>query len=111
MTYLSCAPEQVGDGLARVRAVCDAVNRDGVTAAEIEQARSKAMSRIVLRSERPMGRLAALGSNWLYRGEYLRVDEELAAYQSVTPAVIRALLEAYPLLGTTTVGVGPCAEL
>lgn len=111
MTYLSCAPEETSKNLARIKAVYDQVNREGVTAEEIEQARNKVLSRIVLRSERPMGRLASLGSNWVYRGEYRSVADELDAYRRLTPADLRNLLDQYPLGQQTTVAVGPLESL
>lgn len=111
MTYLSCAPEQTRRNLDRITLLYEAVNTEGVTAEEIEQARNKALSRIVLRSERPMGRLSSLGSNWVYRHEYRSVADDLAAYRALTPDHIRQLLNRYPLAQITTVGVGPLAHL
>ncbi|MGE0374143.1 MAG: M16 family metallopeptidase [Planctomycetaceae bacterium] len=111
MTYLSCAPEQTLTNLARIQSVYEQVNREGVTEAEIEQARNKVLSRIVLRSERPMGRLASLGSNWVYRGEYRTVADELETYRSITTDDLRDLLRQYPLGQLTTVAVGPLESL
>ncbi|MBX3438780.1 MAG: insulinase family protein, partial [Planctomycetaceae bacterium] len=111
MTYMSCAPEETLTNLAKIQSVYEQVNREGVTDAEIEQARNKVLSRIVLRSERPMGRLSSLGSNWLYRGEYRSVSDELETYRSITTKDIRALLDRYPLGQLTTVAVGPLEEL
>ncbi len=51
---------------------------------ELEQAQNKVASRIVLRSERPMGRLSSLGSNWVYRGEYRSVQDDLDAFRKIT---------------------------
>ncbi len=70
MTYLSCEPEQTADNLRRVLEIYRGVEADGVTAAELEQAKNKINSRVVLSSERPRGRLFNLGSNWTYRREY-----------------------------------------
>lgn len=111
LTYLSCSPEQTLENLDRIRDLYEIVNREGVTADELDQARNKVLSRIVLRSERPMGRLASLGSNWVYRGEYHTVEEELQRYWMVRPDDIRSLLDRYPLGQTTTVAVGPLASL
>lgn len=107
LTYLSCQPEDVPANLGRVRAIYDAVNRDGVTATELETAKNKVLSRVVLRSERPMGRLSSLGGNWLYRREYRTVEDDLVAVRAVTLADLRDLLAAYPLALTTTVAIGP----
>ncbi len=111
MSYLSCAPEETLTNLGRMQSVYERVNREGVTEDEIEQARNKTLSRIVLRSERPMGRLSSLGSNWVYRNEYRSVTDDLNAYRAITPDAMTRLLKQYPLSQTTTVAVGPLEAL
>ncbi|MBX3443547.1 MAG: insulinase family protein [Planctomyces sp.] len=110
-TYLCSTPDQAARNLARIREVYAEVNRDGVTPDELEQARTKVASRVVLQSERPMGRLASLGGNWLHRQEYRTIEDDLRDLDGVTLADIRELLEAYPLTKVTTVGVGPLESI
>ena len=55
---------------AIVRKVLADVQRDGITAEELRQAKSKIASRVVRGSERPMGRMQAIASAWTYSGEY-----------------------------------------
>lgn len=111
MCYFNCAPDQTSRNIERVRAIFDDINRHGVTEVELAQARNKVASRIVLRSERPMGRLASLGHNWLHRNEYRRVEDDLETLRKLTVADIRELLRAYPLLQLTTSTVGPLDSL
>jgi predicted Zn-dependent peptidase len=93
-----------------VGAIYAEVNRNGITADELEQAKNKVSSRLVLRGERPMGRLGALGNNWLFRREYRSIEDELAIVQSITSEDIRRLLDTFPLGQTTTIGVGPLSS-
>jgi predicted Zn-dependent peptidase len=111
MSYLSCAPEDASTNLERCARVFAEVNAHGVTAEELEQARNKVASRIVLRGERPMGRLSSLGSNWLYRQEYRSIADDMKIIRSITEDQIRELLQKYPLQMTTTAGVGPLSTL
>ena len=111
MTYLACDPDKTAENLVRVRNVFDGVNAAGVTAAELEQAKSKVASRIVLRSERPMGRLGSLGGNWQDRGEYKSVADDLADLRRLTVHDLRDLLTAFPLELRTVAAVGPLEEL
>lgn len=111
LTYLSCRPEDVAANLDRVRAIYDAVNREGVTAAELETAKNKVLSRVVLRSERPMGRLSSLGGNWIYRREYRTVEDDLESIRRLNAEDLRGLLSQYSLALTTVVGIGPLASL
>ncbi len=111
LTYLSCGPEETTANLDRVQAIYDKVNAEGVTSVELETAKNKVLSRIVLRSERPMGRLSSLGGNWLYRKEYQSVEDDLEAVRRLTVHDLRDLLSVYPLALTTTVTIGPLTEL
>ena len=111
MTYLSCMPDEVEANLARMQKVFDDVNENGITEQELEQAKNKVASRIVLRGERPMGRLSSLGGNWVYRSEYCSVADDLKVVRSLSLQDINALREQFPLRMYTTVGVGPRKEL
>jgi predicted Zn-dependent peptidase len=111
LTYVCSTPESARDNLKRVREIYDDVNARGVTEEELEQARNKAASRIVLRSERPMGRLSSLGSNWVYRNEYRSVQADLDAYRAITTDDVKAVLQKYPLGQLSTATVGPLKSL
>ncbi len=110
-TFVSCEPEEAQANLGRVAEVYRQVMADGVTDAELNQAKNKVLARNVLRSERPMGRLTSLGFQWTYRREYLTVEAELDAYSKVTLADIRRVLDSYPLLPQTIVSVGPTTDI
>lgn len=111
MTYLSCMPDEVEENIARMQKVFDEVNLNGVTAEELEQAKNKVASRIVLRGERPMGRLTSLGGNWVYRGEYNTVADDLQIVRSLSLKDISDMLREFPIVMNTTVGVGPRTAL
>ena len=110
LCYFSCAPEDVAANTARIQKIFDDVNQNGVTEAELSQARNKVASRIVLRSERPMGRLGSLGHNWQYCHEYRPVAADLETVASITTEDIRRLLQKFPLRLQSTSTVGPLPE-
>lgn len=111
LAYVGCAPDEATANLNRVQKIFDDINANGVTEKELTQAINKVSSRIVLRSERPMGRLGSLGSNWVYRGEYHSVEDDLKTVQAMTTDDIQRLLKTYPLGQTTTAAVGPLESL
>ena len=111
LTYLSCDADRTDENVAAVRGVFDAVNARGVTAEELQRAKNKIASRLVLRSERPMGRLGSLGGNWQDRGEYKSVEDDLADLDRLTVHDVRDLLTAFPLTIVTTAAVGPLDRL
>jgi predicted Zn-dependent peptidase len=106
-TSFSCEPEQVEDNLQIVHQVLAEVQRDGITEEELQQAKNKIGSRVVRGSERPMGRMQAIGMSWTYLGQYRSVEDELKAFDAVTHSTIRELLERYPLSEMTTLALGP----
>ena len=54
-TSLSCDPDDAAENLEIVGKVLAEVQRDGLTAEELERAKSKIGSRVVRGSERPIG--------------------------------------------------------
>lgn len=111
LTYLSCEPDAAADNLKRIHALYESINAQGISETELEQAKNKVASRVVLRGERPMGRLSSLGSNWVYRHEYRSVEADLSTLKSVSTDKICELIRAYPLGVTTTAAVGPLDTL
>jgi len=111
VTSFSCDPEQAVENLAIVRKVLMEVQRDGISAEELAQAKNKIASRVVRASERPMGRMRSIAGAWLYNGEYSDPDVELARYDAVDTKSIRQLLDRYPLTTSTVIGYGPLSTL
>ncbi len=111
MSYLCCSPEQAARNLQRLRDIQQKAEQSGVTGDELEQAKCKICSNVVLRSERPGNRLFAVGSNWLQQRLYRSVKEVVDSYQAVTLQHAAAVLKKYPLSTNTTLVVGPLAEV
>ena len=111
LTYMCCDPEHTADNLERLVKVYRQAEAEGVTAVELEQAKSKIRSRIVLSSERPRGRLFAVGNEWLYRRQYRPTALDLEAISALTTDQLHAVLAKYPLTRATTVTIGPLADL
>jgi predicted Zn-dependent peptidase len=110
-TWLTCPSELAGKNLAIAKGVLKSVREDGISEEELNQARNKLLSRVVRGSERPNGRMVALGMSWTYLKQYRSVDDELKAYESVTLADVRKVLDRYPLDRVTTLALGPLKTL
>jgi predicted Zn-dependent peptidase len=110
-TSFSCEPGLTAKNLAIVRGVFRQAQEEGVTEEELQQAKSKILSRVVRGSERPMGRMQALGMTWTYLHTYRSVDDELNAFRAVTRKKIRQVLDRYPLEQMTTFALGPLDKL
>jgi predicted Zn-dependent peptidase len=110
-TSFSCEPENTQENLAVIQEILREVQHDGVTEEELAVAKSKILSRVVRGSERPMGRMQALGMGWTYLKTYRSVDEELANFDAVTLKDIRGVLDRYPFDKLTVLALGPLGKL
>ena len=111
MSYLCCAPEQAQDNLQRLRELQLQVAAEGVTQKELDLAKRKIASRIVLESERNGTRMFSVGSQWLCEQKFRTVAEIAEKYESMTLAQVNEAIEAFPLASNMTVVVGPRDDL
>jgi predicted Zn-dependent peptidase len=107
----SCEPGSVERNLRIVTDLLFKVQQDGITSEELSQAKNKIGSRVVRASERPMGRMQAIGMSWTYLHEYRSVDEELRAFDAVELDAVRQVLRQYPLTQTTVLALGPRQDI
>ena len=110
-TSFSCEPDQAEENLRTVRGILEEVQRKGLGAAELKQAKTKVESHLVRASERSYRRMLDLGQSWTYLGKYRSLDDEMADYDAVTLAKVREVLDRYPLNRVTTLALGPLREL
>src|SRR5579862_2418093 len=60
---------------------------------EVERAKNKIASSIVLSGEVPIGRMRSLGGQWMYNKEYRSLEKDKATLMAVTPASLRELMK------------------
>jgi len=106
-TWMSCAPEDAEANFQLLSQLQRDLEAQGVTPQELQQARSKIKSRVVIRGERSHRRMFNVGGNWVQRREYRSVADDLASIDAVTLDTVHAVLAKYPLTRSTTVTVGP----
>lgn len=82
--YLCCAPEDATKNQAIVERVIADLLKHGVTEHELDLARNKISSSLILSDERPSNRLFALGQSWLSRRSYESLDVVLSRFAAVT---------------------------
>ena len=106
-TWMACAPDAVEPNLDKLHALLQQAQQQPIAAEELEQARNKVKSRVVLGSERPRSRLFSVGGNWVHRAEYRSTRDDLAALDAVTLDDMHRVLERFPLASGAVVTVGP----
>lgn len=111
MSYICCAPEQAQSNMQRLMELQRKVREEGVTQKELDLAKRKIASHIVLASERTNSRMFSIGAQWLCEQPFKTVAEIAATYESLTLEQVNEAIQAYPLDQNMTVAVGPCDDL
>ena len=107
VTQLSCEPETTQALLDRVIEIYEAATK-GLTDSEVDQARNKLLSRVVLAGERPRQRLFSLGLEWSHLGRYRSVGDDLATLDTISRDDLHRILCEWQLTeSSTTVLAGP----
>lgn len=81
--------------------------RNDLTAGEVERAKNKIASSLVLSGELPIGRMRAIGSQWTYNGDYRSLEQDTAALQAITPQSLLQLMDSFTFEPMTIVTMGP----
>src|SRR5207237_5214155 len=74
---------------------------------EVERAKNKIASSIVLQGEVPLGRMRAIGGQWIYNKEYRSLEQDMATLQAITPDSLKKLMHDFPFDPMTIVKLGP----
>src|SRR5215212_6467934 len=77
---------------------------------EIERAKNKIASSLVLSGEVPLGRMRAIGGQWIYNKEYRSLEQDMATLMSVNRASLQQLMKDFPFDPMTLVALGPGKE-
>ncbi|MFW6132755.1 MAG: M16 family metallopeptidase [Planctomycetota bacterium] len=111
VTFLTCDPERAPEAARIAVDELKTFADEGPTEAELSAAKHKLASHTTLRGELPMGRLAAVGSDWVYRGEYVPLTGQIDRLFAVTGEQVRDLAGRYDLTGTMTLALGSREDL
>lgn len=103
-------PEDTEEILARTRRIFNEVISNGLTPEELDRSKNKVLSRLVLANERPSGRLFSIGGEWLARGKYKTVSQDLKDIRLIEMHEIEAVVKKYPLDQPLFVTIGPLSN-
>jgi len=79
--------------------------------AEVERAKNKIASSLVLQGELPMGRMRSIASQWIYNRDYRSLDVDTATLEALTADTLRQLMKEFPFDPLTMVTLGPMQPL
>ncbi len=111
MTYVCCAPDQAQANLERLATLHENAATIEITQKELDLAKRKTASHIILASERTSSRMFSVGNQWLNEHEFKTPAQIAAIYESVSLDQVKKSLSDFPLTGNMTLVVGPCDDL
>jgi predicted Zn-dependent peptidase len=106
-SYIRCSSENVSKVLDSVGSIFSSLVKEGITKEELETAKNKVLSSLVIKNELPMGRLVDLGFNWMYLHEYHTIEDDVDAIKKVTVEDVHSLMEQLKPGDFTQFSLGP----
>jgi predicted Zn-dependent peptidase len=103
---LTTDPERTDEALEIAMNELKRVKQD-LNEAEVERAKNKIASSIVLQGEVPLGRMRAIGGQWMYNKQYRSLEQDMATLRAITPDSLRQLMTEFPFDPMTIVSLGP----
>ena len=107
MTWMCCDPESAEKNMQKIRSVYEVAQADGFDEAELQRAKTKLNSRLVLSGERPQNRMLSVGLGWIRDRRYRSIREEMEAFNAISLDNIHEVLEEFPLTSCSCTTVGP----
>ncbi len=84
---------------------------EGPTDAELQAAKNKIACAATLKGELPMGRLTAVGFDWMYRREYVPLTEQIDRLLAVGGREVTEVARKHDVARTTALALGPLESL
>jgi predicted Zn-dependent peptidase len=106
-SYIRCSSENVSKVLDIIKGIFASLSKDGISEEELQKAKNKVLSALVIKNELPMGRLLDLGFNWMYLEQYRTIEEDIHSIKAVTVDDVQSLLGQFDLGEFTQLSIGP----
>ena len=111
MSFVCCGPEGSQRNLELLHETQTEFTDKGITQKELDLAKRKIASHIVLASERTESRMFSVGSQWLTGQPYKTVQEIAECYQALTLKQVNQAIQEFPLTKNMTLAIGPNNDL
>ena len=111
LTYIQCSPQNVNTVLDIVNRIFCEVAQKGVSEDELNKAKNKILSALVIKNEVPMGRLLDVGLNWMYLCQYRTVADDINAIKAVTVDEVCELAKEIKMADFTQLSIGPLGKI
>ncbi len=105
--YLTCAPEDAQENWEILEEMIRGDDQPEITPQELEIARNKVTSAMILSAERPGNRLFTIGNAVTLRGVYETLEQSLENYRAVDLESVHAALADFRKQPSAKVTIGP----
>ena len=106
-SYIRTLEENSSKVMQIVEDIFKSLQKEKVSAGELQKAKNKVLSGITIDNETPIGRLKKLGLNWVYMGQYRSIEDEIQRIKKVGLDDLTALLQNFPFMPFTQFSLGP----
>jgi predicted Zn-dependent peptidase len=103
---LTTNPERAEEAMGIAADELERVKRN-LNGDEIERAKNKIASGIVLQGEVPIGRMRSIGGQWVYNHEYRSLEQDMQSLMGVGRESLMQLMSDFPFQPMTIVSLGP----
>jgi predicted Zn-dependent peptidase len=110
LSYIRCGSENIPKVLDTIKGIFASLSENGISEEELQKAKNKTLSALVIKNELPMGRLLDLGFNWTYLEEYRTIEDDINSIKAVTVDDVRSLIEQFDLGEFTQLSIGPAQD-
>ena len=83
----------------------------GFSDLELQAAKNKIASAATLKGEVPMGRLTAVGFDWVYRKDYMPLAQQIEKLFEVTADEVMSVARQFDLTKVTILALGPLEKI
>jgi len=111
LTFVSTEPRRAAEALGIVEKVLADFRSDGPTETELAAAKNKIASGATLKGEVPMGRLTSVGLGWVYRREYVPLEEQIERLFEVSVEEVAELARRLEIAAVSVLALGPLESL
>ncbi len=111
MMEANSTPEEAPRVLKLLRAELDSLLDDGIYEDELQRAKDKWISHLVLSSESTFARMRSLAADWVTEGRLISVDEEIERFERITTKDVIRTLQRFPIREKQVLtALGPLSE-
>jgi predicted Zn-dependent peptidase len=106
-SYIRCDRDNTQTVMDKVNKLLTEITNSGITQTELDKAKNKILSALVIQNEIPMGRLVTVGFNWVYLKDYRSTHQDVEDIKAVTVEDVNNLIADLKPARFTQYSLGP----